>query len=276
MDYSRFAHLYDGLVTFNADLPFFAEECLAASGSVLELMAGTGRVTTELVKAGLHPICVDSSREMLARLASKTATESRDIVCADVRNLPCENVFAIAILPFNSICELVSERDRHMALASVHAALVPGGRFICTLYNPAYRLKSVNPQGQVAARFPSPSGSGEVVLSIASEYDAARGVVFGVQTFATMDGATVVDEVAIPIEFCLPSRTWFAEAVSAIGFAVDALFGDYDRSEYDSERSPYMIWCLRRGAAQPGSAAGSRSRAGQDSLGEPDSSLSSA
>jgi SAM-dependent methyltransferase len=249
MDYSRFAHLYDGLVTFDADLPFFVEECLAASDRVLELMAGTGRVTTELVYAGLHPVCVDSSRDMLGRLASKAAADSSEIVCADVRDLPFADAFSIAILPFNSICELVSEWARHAALASVHAALTRGGRFICTLYNPAYRLKSVNPRGQVMARFSNPSGRGEIVLTMMSEYDATRGMVSGTQTFTTLNDSTVVDEIAIPIEFCLPSRTWFAEAVTASGFVVEALFGDYDRSGYDPKRSPYMIWCLRKGAA---------------------------
>ncbi len=249
MDYSRFAHLYDSRVDFDADLPFFVEECLSASGSVLELMAGTGRVTTELVKSGLRPTCVDSSRDMLARLANKTTAESRHIVCADVRDLPFSQTFSIAILPFNSICELVSEEARHSALNSVHAALTPGGRFICTLYDPAFRLRSVNPQAQITARFPSPSGCGEVFFSIVSEYDAARGVVSGTQTFTTVDDCEVVDEIAIPVEFCLPSQAWFAEAVRASGFTVEALFGDYDRSEYNPEASPYLIWCLRKGAA---------------------------
>ncbi len=249
MDYSRFAHLYDSCVNFDADLPFFVEECLAVSGSVLELMAGTGRVTAELVKCGLRPTCVDSSREMLARLANKTTAESRHIVCADVRNLPFSHAFSIAILPFNSFCELVSEEARHTALNSVRAALAPRGRFICTLHNPAFRLKSVTPQPHVVTRFPSPSGCGEVLVSVASEYDADRGVVSGTQTFTTIHDGEVVDEISVPVEFCLPSQAWFAEAARANGFTVEALFGDYDRSEYNPESSPYFIWCLKEGAA---------------------------
>jgi SAM-dependent methyltransferase len=249
MDYSRFAHFYDSCVHFDADLQFFVEECLAARGSVLELMAGTGRVTVELVKSGIHPTCVDSSREMLAQLADKTPAESRHIVCADVRGLPFSRAFSIAILPFNSFSELVSEEDRYIALDSVQAALAPGGRFICTLYNPAFRIRSVNPQQQVTARFLSPSGRGQVLFSIASEYDADRGVVSGTQIFKTVADDELVDEVSVPIEFCLPSQVWFAEAATASGFEVEALFGDYDRSEYHPESSPYMIWCLRKGAA---------------------------
>jgi hypothetical protein len=102
----------------------------------------------------------------------------------------------------------------------VSAALTPGGRFICTLYNPAFRLKHVNPQRQVTARFPSPSGRGEVFFSIALEYDPDRGIVSGTQTFTTVDDGEISDEIAVPIEFCLPSQAWFAEAASANAFTV--------------------------------------------------------
>ncbi|MCP5039807.1 MAG: class I SAM-dependent methyltransferase [bacterium] len=249
MNYSRIAHLYDSLLNFDADLPFFVEECLSASGTVLELMAGTGRVTAELVKSGLRPTCVDFSREMLAHLAKKTTAASRHIVCADVRDLPFAHSFSLAILPFNSLCELVSDEARHTALDSVRAALAPRGRFICTLYNPAFRIKSVTPQRQVTARFPNPTGCGEVLFSIASEYDADRGVVSGTQTFTTIDDGEVVEEISIPVEFCLPTQAWFAEAARANGFTVEALFGDYDRSEYHPESSPFLIWFLKKNAA---------------------------
>jgi hypothetical protein len=43
MDHSRFAHFYDGFVMFSEDLLFCVAECLESQGSVLELMAGTGR-----------------------------------------------------------------------------------------------------------------------------------------------------------------------------------------------------------------------------------------
>jgi SAM-dependent methyltransferase len=170
MDYSRFADLYDSFVRFKDDLPFFVAECLASPGSVLELMAGTGRVTAELVKSGLRPTCVDSSREMLARLTSKIGSESAFVVRADVRDLPFARTFAIAILPFNAFSELVSEGDRRAALSSIREALAPRGRFICTLHNPAVRLRSVSRQPRIVAQFPDPSGCREVLVRIASEF----------------------------------------------------------------------------------------------------------
>jgi SAM-dependent methyltransferase len=212
-------------------------------------MAGTGRVTAELVKSGLRPTCVDSSREMLARLTSKIGSESAFVVRADVRDLPFARTFAIAILPFNAFSELVSEGDRRAALSSIREALAPRGRFICTLHNPAVRLRSVSRQPRIVAQFPDPSGCREVLVRIASEFDADRGVVTGTQTFATLADGEVRDKISVPLEFCLPSRSWFFAAARAIGFTVEALFGDYDRSEYHVDSSPFMVWCLREGAA---------------------------
>jgi SAM-dependent methyltransferase len=212
-------------------------------------MAGTGRVTARLVESGVHPTCVDFSQHMLARLTKKLGIESPMIVCADVRALPFASAFKLAILPYNSFSELVSEEDRHAALRSIRAALGPGARFICTLYNPAFRLRSVNSEPRIVAEFSSPSGSGEVAVTEQLDFDADRGVVSGMETLTTRVAGEVAEEISIPVEFCLPSRSWFAAASRSTGFTVEALFGDYDQSQYDEKKSRFMVWCLRKGAA---------------------------
>ena len=248
MDYSHFAHLYDSFVGFEDDLPFFVEECRGSSGPVLELMAGTGRVSAALVESGVVPVCVDASRAMLSILGRKLGERLAGIVCADARALPFAGRFEVAILPFNSFSELVSENDRRAALRAIHGALAPRARFVCTLHNPRVRLRSVGPAPQVVARFDHPERSGEVTLTIESRYDRERGVVEGVQVFTTRTGDEVVRELRVPLEFCLPTASWFAEAAGSSGFIVEALYGDYDRSEYDEASSRFMIWRLRKGA----------------------------
>lgn len=79
LDYSGIAHLYDSYVRFKDDIPFFLEECRKVQGPVLELMAGTGRVSLPLAEAGVELTCVDSSGPMLEvlrrRLAGRTVAE---------------------------------------------------------------------------------------------------------------------------------------------------------------------------------------------------------
>jgi 2-polyprenyl-3-methyl-5-hydroxy-6-metoxy-1,4-benzoquinol methylase len=55
------ADLYDVYVTTTVDVPFFLEELKTTSGPVLELMAGTGRLSLPLAEAGARLTCVDIS-----------------------------------------------------------------------------------------------------------------------------------------------------------------------------------------------------------------------
>jgi hypothetical protein len=49
--YERIADLYDAFVTTDVDIPFFLEEARKAGGPILELMAGTGRLTIPLAQS---------------------------------------------------------------------------------------------------------------------------------------------------------------------------------------------------------------------------------
>jgi hypothetical protein len=66
MDYERVARFYDSYVQTDMDVPFFLREAKKAGGPVLELTAGTGRVSIPLLLAGTDLTCVDSSPAMLA------------------------------------------------------------------------------------------------------------------------------------------------------------------------------------------------------------------
>jgi ubiquinone/menaquinone biosynthesis C-methylase UbiE len=102
------ASLYDRYVTATFDLPFFLAQAAAVPGRVLELMAGTGRVSLPLLEAGVKLTCVDLSGEMLSRLREKVVARGLDatVVQADVRSMDLAETFDLAILPFNSFSEL--------------------------------------------------------------------------------------------------------------------------------------------------------------------------
>jgi len=95
------AEKYDAYVRTTFDLPFFLEEARRAGGLVLELMAGTGRVTLSLLEAGVPLTAVDSSPEMLAILRRKLAKRGlqAEVVQQDVTALDLPRRFALIILP---------------------------------------------------------------------------------------------------------------------------------------------------------------------------------
>jgi SAM-dependent methyltransferase len=247
LDYSGMADVYDALVRFEEDIPFFRELALEASGPVLELMAGTGRVSLPLIEAGVDLTCVDSSGEMLDRLRAKL--EDRDLsarlIQGDIARLRFEPGFALALIPFQSLSELLIEDEQRSALRAVFDALRPDGLLACTLHNPAIRRRSLGGGPRTAARAPD-GERGELLLEV--ELEVGEGdLVHGVQRVRRTDAhGKIIFERVIPIRFALIERVDFEAMARGIGFEVEALYGDYAGSPFSPDSSPYMVWLLRR------------------------------
>lgn len=260
LDYERIADLYDACLPFTEDLGFWRRTAAGARGPVLELMAGTGRVSLPLVESGVSLVAVDSSLAMLALLRRKLRRQGQRaaIVCADVRTLPLSGGFGLALWPLNGLSELITGADRRRALTEVAKLLAPQGRLICTLHNPPVRLRTVDGSWQSLGTFPRPGG-GEIEFSIRAEVEDEPGLVSGVQRYRERDGAgRPLGTRSLPVRFALPGRADFEASAEAAGLEVEDFFGDFERRPFDEEESPSMIWVLRR--AGSGGAAGERGR----------------
>ena len=203
MDYSRIARFYDAYVTTDFDVAFFVREAAGAS-SVLELMCGTGRVSIPLIEAGVSLTCVDNSPEMLAGLRRKLADRglSACVRDMDVCDLSFERQFDLAIIPFHAFAEIVPERAQQQALAAIHRVLSDDGRFICTLHNPAVRLRSVIGQRVERGRYELPAGEGTLSVDAVEHHDAATHIVRGTQFYEVQDaGGAVRSRESIDIQF---------------------------------------------------------------------------
>ena len=51
---------------------------------------------------------------------------------------------------------------------------------------------------------------------------------------------------ALPMRFDLIDKGEFAESAEAAGFVPVGLYGDYGRSEYSEQSSPFMVWILEK------------------------------
>jgi SAM-dependent methyltransferase len=248
-DYGPVAWLYDRYVQVEFDLPFFREEAAHATGPVLELTAGTGRVSGCLLETGANLTCVDVSRDMLHVLTRKFSRVSHAplTVCADIRHLPLRDCYRLLVIPFNSFLEVTDERDQLLALSEARSALVRGGRIICTLHNPTVRRRSFGSKPRLLGRFELPESGGHVEIWVREKWRQETRVAEAEQSYRLYDNSGSLErEHTMYVRFALIEQPAFNAMVQDAGLEVIELFGDYDRSSFHAESSPYMIWILRR------------------------------
>ena len=249
IDYDSVAEIYDLYVTADNDVPFFLSEAAKARGPVLELTAGTGRLSLPLLRAGVRLTCVDGSPGMLKVLSRKLKEHGlqAEVLCADICCLRLSTPFQLAILPFQSFMEIVGETRQRQALSAVFACLTPGGRFVCTLHNPVVRRTQVDGMLRVVGRFPTQDGT----LVVSGFEQGGHPVVTRLQFFEFFgNDGHLRSKQLLPMEFAIVEKVQFESMARDAGFRVLDLYGDYDRSPFDAHRSPVMIWILEKGDAQ--------------------------
>lgn len=200
INYDGIAEIYDLYVTADYDIPFFLQETVNVAGQVVELTAGTGRLSLPLAQAGVRLTCVDASQGMLNVLSRKLKDRglSVELKRADLCQLELPTRFQLALLPFQSFMEIVGEPRQRQALSSVAACLVPGRRFICTMHNPSVRRLQVDNTLRIVGRFPTRDGS----LVVSGFETGGHPVVHRLQFFEFFDSdGNLRSKKVLPMEF---------------------------------------------------------------------------
>jgi SAM-dependent methyltransferase len=116
---------------YTADLPIWRELAERAGGPVLDLGAGTGRVTLDLAERGHALTALDSDPELLDELARRAEEGGLEVRCirGDARSLPETEPFALAIAPMQFLQIMGGPAERGRLLSGVADGLAPGGVF---------------------------------------------------------------------------------------------------------------------------------------------------
>ncbi len=247
IDFDFVADIYDAYVAVGFDIGFFSKYAKEIKGKTLELMCGTGRVSIPLLNNGIDLTCLDYSQEMLRVLERKTIGLSNQprIVCQDVCELKLDEEYELIYIPFNSFSEIVDRDKQKAALARIFDHLAQDALFICTLYNPCYRIKTADGLLRILGRFPmEPEES--LVVSYYNHYDDKTEAVKGMQFYEIYDSKNVlIDKRFLDIHFSLLSRAAFEKMALESGFAMRDVYGDYDCAPF-SEESIYMNFVLEK------------------------------
>jgi SAM-dependent methyltransferase len=113
--------------SYTADLPFWRALAARQGSPILELGAGTGRVSLDLVRRGHRVVAVDRDPLLLDQLRRRAGDLEIETVVADAREFELEVRFALCIVPMQMVQLLGGRTERAAMLTRVARHLKPGG-----------------------------------------------------------------------------------------------------------------------------------------------------
>lgn len=248
INFDLVADLYDSYVTVNTDIHFFVEETSHFDDEILELMCGTGRVSIPLLESGKKLCCVDYSEKMLEVFRNKIQGKNYtvNIIQMDVTALDLNKRFGLIILPFHSLSEILSTDLQFKALERISEHLKPDGVFICTLQNPAVRLKTADGITRKLGEFKLDEDK-KMTVSSSNKFNPDTGIVSGFQLYEIYDASgTLTEKRILEINFRPVSYPEFKKIITCAGMEISEIYGDYSKNGFIEETSDFMICKLRK------------------------------
>jgi SAM-dependent methyltransferase len=143
-EYYRDGAWYDAeYVHIGGDIAYYERVARETEGPLLELAAGTGRLTLPMARATPFPVVgVDLSEGMIAQAEHKRAQLPREVqdrlrfVVADMRALRLPQQFQAVVLAFNTLMHMTTDQDLEAALETARAHLREDGLFHLDLHTP--------------------------------------------------------------------------------------------------------------------------------------------
>ena len=213
---------------------------------VLELGAGSGRVTIPLARDGHEVVAVDRSAAMLERLRARVAALPEavarriTIVQGDLRDFEASGRFPLVIAAFNVLEHLYTRGEVAACLGRVAAHLAPGGAFAFDVQMPDLAWLLRDPEKRWArTRFTDPTSRRVMFYSTNHDYDPVSQIALIRLYYEPADGKGTTRVVK------LSQRKFFPAELEALlahtGFRVTERYGDFAGKPLDGTAESQVI-----------------------------------
>jgi SAM-dependent methyltransferase len=134
--------------SFQGDAEWYRRKAAESGSPVLELGAGTGRITIPIAEDGFSIYALDSDDRMRKALQLKIDILPEDVrkrivvVAGDMRSFRLNQKFSLIIAPFRAFLHNLTSEDQKACLQSVYEHLLPGGRFAFNIFHPSLQYMS--------------------------------------------------------------------------------------------------------------------------------------
>jgi SAM-dependent methyltransferase len=235
----RLVALYDIENLRGADTDFYLR--LAAeleARTILDLGCGTGLLTRELAVDGRQVIGVDPAPAMLAVARRQPGAERVQWIEGTASDLGRPEA-DLLVMTGNVAQIFLDDAEWEATLRHIHAALRPGGCLAFESRNPDDRAWERWNREETYEQFDSPHGPMEGWLEVVSV--GSGRVLFKAHNVFKATGEVVVAQ----SELRFRSLAEITDSLSATGFAVEQVYGDWERGPLASS-SKVMVFVARR------------------------------
>jgi SAM-dependent methyltransferase len=258
-DYAPSAEFYDYVPLYRnrADIGFYVDEAVKAKGPVLEVACGSGRVLIPTARAGVTIVGLDRSAEMLARCVSALQRESdtvrarTSLLHGDMREFDLGQRFALITIPFRAFQHLLTVEDQIACLTSVRRHMADGGRFIVDLFNPSLEMlvdAKLGEEFDSDPPFTLPDGrTVQRRLKIIERHPFTQ-VRDNEFIYYVTDAQGAVQRIVHPFEMRHTFKFEMEHLLYRVGFTVDQVYADFDRSPFGSKYPGELIFVSRKAA----------------------------
>ena len=224
------------------DVDFYVELAREADGPVLEVGCGTGRVSLELLRAGVDAYGIDVSRKSLDVLERKAAEEdlTANVRLADMTDFDPERTYALVIVPFRAFMHNVTLADQRAALRNFRRALGPDGRLALNFFVASFD-HICEYYGEPERRTIEREGEAYTVTDLTEIVDEVNQIVQGTRTLER-DGEVVREA---SYRLALVSKREFELLLSTTDWSDWDVYGGFDYEPLE-DATQEMVWLVER------------------------------